>query len=52
MFYAYEAIRGKPLGDRAQEIGFKIGIAVIATMMTAAFLGDATRYIGRLIGLG
>jgi len=52
MFYAYEAIRGKPLGDRAQEIGFKIGIAVIATLMTAAFLGDATRYIGRLIGLG
>ncbi len=50
MFYAIEAIRGKPLDDRMQEIGFKIGIALIATMMSAAILGDATRLFGRFFG--
>ena len=48
MFYAIEAIRGKPLDERKQEIGFKIGVAVVATLMIAALLGDVTRLFGRL----
>ncbi len=32
LFYAFEAIRGKPLGERAQEYGFRIGLAVILTL--------------------
>jgi len=52
MFYALEAIRGKPLDERMQEIGFKIGIAIIVTMMSAAFLGDVTRLFGLAFGSG
>lgn len=48
MFYAIEAVRGKPLDERKQEIGFRIGIAVVATLMIAALLGDVTRLFGRL----
>jgi len=33
VFYAYEAVRGKPLGERAQEYGFRIGLALVLTLM-------------------
>ena len=46
MFYALEAIRGKPLDPKKQEIGFKIGMAILATMMFAALLGDFMRKFG------
>ena len=29
LFYGIEAIRGKPLGERAQEYGFRIGLALV-----------------------
>jgi regulator of sigma E protease len=32
-FYAIEAVRGKPLGERAQEYGFRIGLALVLTLM-------------------
>lgn len=46
MFYAIEAIRGRPLDERKQEIGFKIGMAVLGTMMFAAVFGDIIRKLG------
>ena len=30
LFYAIEAIRGRPLSERAQEMGFRIGLAMVA----------------------
>ena len=33
LFYAFEAIRGRPLGERAQEFGFRIGLVVLLTLM-------------------
>ena len=33
LFYGIEAIRGKPLGERAQEYGFRIGLALVLTLM-------------------
>jgi len=33
VFYAYEALAGKPLGERAQEYGFRIGLALVLTLM-------------------
>jgi regulator of sigma E protease len=33
MFYAIEAVRGRPLGERAQEYGFRIGLALVLTLM-------------------
>ncbi len=46
MFYAVEAIRGRPLDESKQELGFKIGVAILATMMFAALLGDVMRKLG------
>ncbi len=40
MFYAYEAIRGKPLGERVQEYGFRIGLALVLTLMVFATWND------------
>lgn len=33
LFYAIEAVRGRPLGERAQEYGFRIGLALVLTLM-------------------
>ncbi len=46
MFYALEAIRGRPLDDYKQELSFKIGLAILATMMFAAIFGDIMRKFG------
>ncbi len=40
MFYAVEAIRGRPLGERAQEYGFRIGLALVLTLMLFATWND------------
>ncbi|MFQ5533308.1 MAG: RIP metalloprotease RseP [Sphingomonadales bacterium] len=32
LFYAFEGIRGKPLGERAQEYGVRIGLAAVLTL--------------------
>lgn len=33
MYYAYEAVAGRPLGARAQAIGFRVGIVLLASLM-------------------
>jgi regulator of sigma E protease len=33
MYYAYEAVVGKPLGIRAQNLGFRVGIVFLASFM-------------------
>jgi regulator of sigma E protease len=40
LFYAAEAVRGKPLGARAQEYGFRIGLALVLTLMVFATWND------------
>ena len=40
LFYAAEALRGKPLGQRAQEYGFRIGLALVFTLMVFATWND------------
>ena len=40
MFYAFEAVRGKPLGERAQEYGFRVGLALVVTLMVFATWND------------
>jgi regulator of sigma E protease len=40
LFYAAEAIRGKPLGQRAQEYGFRFGLVVVLTLMVFATWND------------
>ena len=40
MFYAAEWIRGKPLGERAQEYGFRIGLALVMLLFVFATWND------------
>lgn len=40
LFYFAEAIRGKPLGQRAQEYGFRVGLALVLTLMVFATWND------------
>lgn len=40
MFYAVEAIRGRPLSERAQELGFRIGLALVLMLMIFATWND------------
>ena len=40
LFYAVEAVRGKPLSDRAQEYGFRIGLAIVLMLMIYATYND------------
>ncbi|HUK60428.1 MAG TPA: RIP metalloprotease RseP [Stellaceae bacterium] len=40
LFYAAEAIRGRPLGHRAQEYGFRLGLALVLTLMVFATWND------------
>ena len=40
LFYGIEAIRGRPLSERAQEIGFRIGFAIVVMLMIFATFND------------
>ncbi|WP_102958463.1 RIP metalloprotease RseP [Mangrovicella endophytica] len=40
LFYALEAVRGRPLSERVQEIGFRIGLALVMLLMVFAFWND------------
>jgi regulator of sigma E protease len=43
LFYAAEAIRGKPLSQRAQEYGFRLGLALVLALMMFATWNDLVR---------
>jgi len=40
LFYAIEAVRGRPLSERTQEIGFRIGLALVLMLMIFATWND------------
>lgn len=40
LYYVVEAIRGRPLSQRAQEIGFRVGFALVGTLMIFTLLND------------
>jgi len=55
LFYAAEAVRGRPLPARAQEYGFRAGIAVLAGLFLFATWNDLAniglfRWVAGLIG--
>lgn len=43
LFMAIEAVRGKPLGERAQEYGFRIGLALVLLLMLSVTWNDIVR---------
>lgn len=40
LFYVCEAIRGKPLGERVQEYGFRMGLVLVVSLMVFATWND------------
>jgi regulator of sigma E protease len=51
MFYLIEAVRGRPLSERAQEVGFRIGMAIVLLLLVYTTYQD--RFIPlRWIGIG
>lgn len=50
VFMTIEAIKGSPLSEAAQEVGFRVGLAAIACLMMFAFYNDIARIVGRMMG--
>jgi regulator of sigma E protease len=46
LFYAVEAARGRPLSERAQELGLRVGIAIVATIVIFSVSNDLLRHAG------
>jgi regulator of sigma E protease len=40
LYYVIEAIRGRALSQRAQEIGFRVGFAIVGSLMVFTLLND------------
>jgi len=49
LFYAIEKVRGRPLSERAQEIGFRIGLALVVMLMIFATYNDISGIVKRLV---
>jgi regulator of sigma E protease len=47
LFYSIEAVRGRPLSERAQEVGFRIGLAIVLMLMIFAAFNDLRPFIIR-----
>jgi regulator of sigma E protease len=47
MFYLVEATRGRPLSAKAQEIGFRIGFAIVVMLMIFTVFNDTVQLLPR-----
>jgi regulator of sigma E protease len=45
LFYAIEAVRGRPLSERTQEVGFRIGLAIVLVLTVFATKNDIMRFL-------
>jgi regulator of sigma E protease len=52
LFYLIEAVRRRPLSERTQEIGFRIGLAVVLMLMMFATWNDLGIVRRWLTGIG
>ena len=46
LFYGIEAVRGRPLSDRAMEMGFRIGLGLVLMLMVFATYNDILHLAG------
>jgi regulator of sigma E protease len=47
LFYAIEATRGRPLSAKVQEIGFRIGFAIVAMLIIFTVFNDTLQLLSR-----
>jgi regulator of sigma E protease len=52
LYYAVEAVRGKPLGPNAQEWGFRVGFARVLALMFFATWNDLARVFSSIFERG
>ncbi len=52
LYYAFEAARGKALTPRAQEFGFRVGLAFVLTLMLVATYNDIAHITRQWFKLG
>ena len=45
MYFAFEAARGRPMSERAQELGFRLGLAIVSMLMLFATYNDISHLI-------
>jgi regulator of sigma E protease len=45
MYYIFEIIKGRPLSERAMEIGQQVGMALLFTLMVFALYNDISRLL-------
>ena len=45
MYYAIELIKGRPVSERAMELGQRVGLALLLVMMAFAFYNDLNRLL-------
>jgi regulator of sigma E protease len=50
VYYAIEAVLGKPLGQQAQEWGFRVGLSLVAMLMAFGFWNDLSRIFTVITG--
>jgi len=43
LFYSFEAIRGRPLGEKAMEFGFRVGLTLVLMLMVFATWNDLNK---------
>ncbi len=49
-FYAIEAVRRRPLGERAQEFGYRIGFGLIMALLVVVSFNDVRKLLSILVG--
>ena len=49
LFYAFEAVRGRALGDRTQQFGFRVGLTFVAGLTIFAAYNDISRLVRQVI---
>lgn len=45
LFYSFEAIRGRPLSERTQEYGFRVGLALVVMLMLFTTFNDVVHLV-------
>ncbi|MGD9539668.1 M50 family metallopeptidase [Methylocystis sp.] len=52
LFFAIEAARGRALNERAQEVAFRVGLAMVGALMIFSTYNDIARLFHKLSGSG
>ncbi|MGE0667451.1 MAG: RIP metalloprotease RseP [Sphingomonadales bacterium] len=48
LYYAFEAVRGRPLGQKIQEYGFRVGMALVLLLMVVVTWNDLIGVVNKI----